>query len=345
MMGALAVFVALIAYVILRPSRAMVDRVRQEPVVLALALTGRAAPRLEAELRSLVPGRLVSLTKEEGETVSEGEILGRVEVEVSRAELQRAQASRAAQAARVEQLERELERARELHRREVIPLQELEDAELRIDVAREELRSLTKLVNQTRERLEDNLLIAPFDGIVLRRPVDPGHVVGAQSLVYRVGTLEDRRVEVEVDERHLAALAPGMPAVAAPIGSDERLAARIVFVGDDVDPVSGTALVRLAFDAPAVEIPSGLSVDVNIVVKEIDLALTVARQAVLDVGGTERVLLVDGRKLREQPVEVIDWQAERVVILRGLRVGDRVVVNPREYAPGQSVRPMDVERG
>jgi RND family efflux transporter MFP subunit len=293
----------------------------------------------------LVSGRLVSLTKQEGDPVAEGEIIGRVEVEVAEAELQRAQASRAAQAARVEQLERELERVRELYRREVIALQELEDAELALEVARAELRSLTQLVGQTRDRLEEHLIIAPFDGIVLRRPIDPGQVVGAQSLVYRIGTIEDRLIEVDVDERYLAALSLGMPAIASPLGREERRIARIVFVGDDVDPVSGTAVVRLAFEDPPEELASGLSVDVNIVVREIDLALTVAREAVLDIGGDERVLLVDGRELRQQSVDVIDWQAERVVVRRGLRVGDRVVLNPREYEPGQSVRPMDVDRG
>lgn len=343
--GVVTLLVGLVVHLLTRPPEALVDRIRGEPVVLAIALTGRVAPRLEAELSSLVAGRLVTLTKNEGERVSAGEVLGRVEVEIAEAELQRARAAQAAQAARLQQLERDLERVRDLYRSEVVARQELEQAELEADVARAELQSLTKALEQARERLGDHLLVAPFDGVVLERPVDPGQVVQPQTLVYRVATVEDRLVEVDVDERYLSVLSVGMKATVSAIGSQVQRSARVVFVGEDVDPAAGTAIVRLSFDDPSPDLPSGLSIDVNIIVQELERALTVARQAVMDVDGTERVLVVDGRHLREREIDVVDWQAERIVVTRGLAIGERVVLNPREYEPGQSVRPVDVERG
>ena len=340
-----AALAGLVAFAILRPPKVAVDRVRRESVVLAVALTGRVAPRLEVELRSLVPGRLVTLTKREGDRVQEGEILGTVEVAEARAELKRAEAARQAQEARVEQARRERERTRWLHEREVAPQQELELSELDYEVAREELKRLVEAVAAARQQLDEHRIVAPFDGLVLARPVDPGQVVGVETLVYRIGTLGTGLIEVDVDERYLARLSEGMRATVAPLDSELEYGAELVHVGDEVDPAAGTALVRLAFEDGPADLPAGLSVDVNIVVDRYADALTVARQAVMEAeDGGERVLLVKDGELHERDVDILDWQAERVVVVEGLNAGDEVVLNPREHEPDEAVRPVIVEQ-
>lgn len=342
---AAVVGVAVAAWVIVRPPEAAVDRVKRDDVVLAIAVTGRTEPRLEAELTPLAPGRLVSLTRDEGDRIREGEVLGRVEVEAASAELSRARAAREAQRARVEQALRDYERLQKLYRQEIIPRQELEQAELALEVGRRDLQAAIEAVTEARERLEQHLIVAPFDGIVLDRPVDPGEVVDPQTVVYRVGTVEKRRVEVELDERYLSWLSEGMPAVVSPIGRTTEHPATVSLVGTGVDPTAGTALVRLDFDGPPPALPAGLSVDVNIVVDRFDDALTVAREAVMDLEENPRVLIVESGELYERQVEVIDWQAERIVVQQGLEEGEEVALNPREFEPGQSVRPVFVERG
>ena len=337
--------IALAVWIVMRPPEAAVDRIKRDDVVLAIAVTGRIEPRLEAELTPLAPGRLVTLTKDEGDRIREGEILGRVEVEAATAVLSRARAARSAQKARVEQALRDYERLQQLYRQEIIPRQELEEAELALEVGRQDLQAAIEAVTEARERLEQHLVVAPFDGIVLDRPVDPGEVVGVQTVIYRVGTIEKRRVEIELDERYLGWLSAGMPAVVSPIGRTTEYPATVSLVGTEVDPTAGTALVRLNFDGRHPVLPAGLSVDVNIVVDHFDDALTVAREAVMDLEENPRVLVVDEGELHERRVEVIDWQAERVVVQQGLELGEDVALNPRQYEPGQTVRPVFVERG
>jgi hypothetical protein len=91
------------------------------------------------------------------------------------------------------------------------------------------------------------------------------------------------------------------------------------------------------FDA-AVQAPIGLTVTANIVVDQQDAALTVPRTALVNLGTEEGIFLVKDGIAQFQAVEVVDWPAARLIVTKGLAVGDAMIVDGTGIEAGQAVR-------
>lgn len=333
-------------WVLQRPPEIEVGEVLREDVTRVLAVTGRVRPRQVVQVRPLAPGRLTALPLAEGDQVAEGDLLAQVDDSRAEAAVAQTEATLSSRRQQLEQDRRELGRAVRLHAEGLISEEDLERARLAVEQGVEDVRRLEKAVAEARASLDDYLLRASFAGRVLRRPVDPGQIVGTTTVLYEIASLENPWIEAQVDEIYLPEIDPGMAATLAPPGRrDRRWPARVVLLGDRVDPETGSVKVRLVFEGDQLPIlPSGLSLDVNLTVDRHPDALTVPRAAVLDLDASPTVLRLevgsDGATVpRRRPVEVIDWPAPRVVVLEGLAEGDRVVLDPARVPPDLPVRP------
>ncbi|MDZ7269281.1 MAG: efflux RND transporter periplasmic adaptor subunit [candidate division KSB1 bacterium] len=329
-----------IAAFVRQPPVAEVATVKQETVVRVLALNARVRPRYTNRITPVVSGRLVRLNREEGEAVQQGEVLAQIFDEAATAALRQAQAAAATEQERWLQACRDFERARELHQAGLISAEELEKAQLTRAQFEKTLQQRQAVVAEARARLADYLLRAPFNGYVLARPVDPGQIVTPGTVIYEIATTEQLEVEAEVDEQYLSELTPGMPATVSPLGNNRRLyETRLCYIAKGVNPQTGAAIVRFCFvDAPPAW-PIGLSLDVNLTVARHENALTVPRAAVAGFGSAPYVYVVREGRATRRPVQVIDWQAERIVVLSGLAAGETVIMNPRMVSDGMAIRP------
>lgn len=326
-----------------RPPEVEVDRVLREDVARILALTGRVRPQLRNRIAPAVRARLLEVTLEEGDTVRAGQIIARLDARPVAASLSqvRAQIERAGE--ELIQRHRDLERADALAASALLAPSELEDARLRVEVARRESARLSEQASELEARLDDYVLRSPIDGWVLERPVDPGQTVGPEEAIYELATGDGALVEVEVDERYLGELRLDQTATVALIsGRRDRWQTRISYIGKRIDRRSGAAVIRLAFSGDAPRLPVGLSLDVNLLIEEHPEALTVSRAAVGGLGGEQPwVIAIDGDRAVKRPVEVIDWPAPRLVLLSGLDADDRVALAPKTVPEGIAVRPLD----
>lgn len=355
MLAAVAVAVWGVLHLLRRPPAVEVAETLREDVTRVLAVTGRIRPRQVNQVRPLAPGRLTALPKQEGDPVRKGEVLARVDDREARAAVAQAKAAVQARRDELEQARRDLARFERLFADGLIPEDRLEQSRLAVDRGREDLARLQEAVTEAEVRLDDYLLTSPLNGRVLRRPVDPGQIVDTSTVLYEIATRDDPWVEAQVDEIYLPELTEGMAArVASPGRRDLVWTTRLVLLGDRVDPETGSATVRLAFDGDAPDLPAGLSLDVNLTVARHPDAVTVPRAAVADLGGEPWVLTLDRTGAgesgvddrlatavtRRRPVRVIDWPAERVVVLEGLDAGETVVLTPRDVPEGVAVRPV-----
>lgn len=307
-----------------------------------LAVTGRVKPRESVQVFPRVSGQIVALTKDEGDLVQAGEVLGRIDT--ARAQSAVAQASAAVEAQRriVSQAERDLERAQTLLNRGSATIAGVESATLAVAKGREDLRRLEAAREEARLRLEEFEVIAPFSGRILNRPVDPGQVVDLRTALFDIAPTTAQEVESEVDEAYSMALSLGQSARLAFAGVSQLVEGQVSYLAPEIQTSTGGRLVRLSFAAPSTtngnELPVGLSVDVNIIVDRTDNALTVPRQAIRDIGNAPYVLTVKEGRVAKQPVTFIDWPAQAVVVTSGVKAGDMVITDPTPPAVGTKVQ-------
>ncbi len=135
------------------------------------------------ELSTPVSGVVSRVLVEAGERVRAGQVLMRLDQRGLKAELGRVQAELERLTRTRDEAEREYDRAMELYDRTLLSEHELELAKIARATALAEFQSAQAAVTRAALELEYSEVRAPFDGVVLRRNVEPG-----QTIVTRLQT-------------------------------------------------------------------------------------------------------------------------------------------------------------
>ena len=215
----------------------------------------------------------------------------------------------------------------------------MEQRRLAVLEGERELSRRRASVVQVRELRDRRVLRAPFAGVILERPVDPGQTVGLESIIYRLADLSSPEVTLEVDEIYAAEIRPGMEAMVSLPRQTRPLRAIVAHVEPRVDPATGARDVRLSLVDAAIDVPSGLTVTVNLIMEKRDRAISVPRSAVIQSssGAKVRIVGTDGVVIGRE-IGFVDWPAEKVIVTSGIRAGERILANPESAAPGEKVR-------
>ena len=322
-----------------QPTPVGVVAAMQGPAERVLAISGRTRPQVTVNIVSKVPGQILRLAKQEGDTVKAGELLVQLESDAPRAAVDEVLSRITLQQRAVAEAERSFRRIEQLRAQGLATVKEFDAARFELDQARLALEGLAANRREVSARLRDNTIVAPVSGVVLARPVDPGQVVGAQSVIYEIAPLADVEIEADVDERYLPEIREGLKADVLVAGQPKPLTASLYYVSPKVDPRTGGAKVRLRLDRQVDGLRSGLTADVNLIVERREQAVTVARSAILGRDRNARVLVVNEGRVAPQPVSFLEWPSERVIVLAGLQPGQQVLASPRPDLIGEKVAP------
>ncbi len=338
--GVLALaLLAFVAYRFLAPREQEVTAIALETASAQrlLAVNGRIRPRLQVDIRPALGGELVALPFDVGDRVAAGQVLARIDDAPEVAAIAEAAASVQAQQATVAQARRDLARFAALG--EFATKREVEQRRLAVVEGERELSRRRASVVKAQELRDRRVLRAPFAGVILERPVDPGQTVGLESIIYRLADLSRPEVTVEVDEVYAAEIRPGMEALISLPGQQRQIRAVVVHIEPRVDPATGARDVRLGLGDAAFDVPSGLTVTVNLVIERRDRAISVPRSAIIQSGGEARVRIVAGDGIvAERRIGFVDWPAESVVVTSGLQPGERILLDPEAAQPGEKVK-------
>jgi len=337
-----ALAIALVAFVVFRNSRPTpvgVIEARQGPAERVLAISGRTRPQVTVNIVPKSPGQIVRLTKEEGDSVKAGEVIAQLDSEAPRAAVDEVLSKITLQQRAVAEAERNFRRLEQLRAQGLATVKEFDSAKFELDQAKVSLEGLAATRREVASRLRDNTIVSPVSGVVLSRPIDPGQVVGAATVIYEIAPLSDVEVQADVDERYLPEIREGLKADILVTGQPKPISATLYYVSPKVDPRTGGARVKLKLDQQIEGLRSGLTADVNIIVERRESAVTVSRSAILGREGEARVLVVTDGRVVPQPVSFMEWPSERVIVLAGLQPGQQVLASPRPDLIGERVIP------
>jgi len=305
----------------LEVSTALVSRGTAVEIVYA---TGAVEPVRWAKVASLVRERIVDLCYCEGKSVKRGDQLARLDDSEVRGQIQELRA-------REDFVKRELARVTELIGRGATTTQAYERAAA-------DLYQVQALISVQLERLNDYTLVAPMDGIVLRRDGELGEIAEIGQVLFRVGVPRPLQVVAEVNEEDIPRVAVGQQVLfRTDAFANRRLEGKVSEITPMGDPIAKTYRIRIALpdDTPLL---IGMSVEANIVTREKANALLVPADA---VQGTS-VFVVQGNRAQRRTVEIGIRGTRMVEILSGVREGERVVAPAvADLADGKRVRSVE----
>jgi RND family efflux transporter MFP subunit len=294
------------------------------PAVHAVYATGVVEPVLWAKVTPLVRGRIADICNCEGADVPQDAELARLDDSAERARLDELQA-------RESFLAKEAERYRALVDRGTASVQIYQQRT-------SELLQARAAVSVQRELLNDFVLRAPMDGVVLRRDGEIGEIAAPGDILFWVGQLQPLWVVAEVDEEDIPLVAPQQQVLfKADAFPDRELTGTVQQITPKGDPVNKSFRVRIALpeDSP---LRIGMTVEVNIIVRRVaDTLLIPATALRADAGGRFVYVVEDGRAaLRRVAIGIVG--ADKAEITDGLVAGTPIVADPpRDLADGDRI--------
>ena len=237
--------------------------------VAALNATGRVVAARRASVSSKGTGRLEWLGVQEGQRVTEGDIIARLENrdvaaerEQAAAQVQVARANLAQGQAELEDAAAAYKRAQDLAQQKFIAGSALDTAEARYNKSRAAIDTLKAQITvaQANHRaaevtFDQTLIRAPFTGMVLTKSANVGDIVtpfsaasGTTGAVVTMADMETLEVEADVSEASIAKITVGQPAeIQLDAFPDLRLLGEVSRIVPTVDRAKATLLVKVKF--------------------------------------------------------------------------------------------------
>ena len=172
-------------------------------------------------------------------------------------------------------------------------------------------------------------IVAPFDGLVTEKLVDPGNLVAPGTPLLRMEDTRAFKLEVRIDESRGARVAPNtsIPVVVDGQNGPIALSGRVAEVARALDADSRTLLVTIGLPPSTSGLTAGMFARATFPGATRRL-LTVPDGAVVRKGQLTSVFVVDGDRARLRFVSVGRSADGATDILAGLSEGESVLIAP-----------------
>ncbi len=331
---------------------ATVLRVEPQRVPIAVDAVGQVEGSKEVEVRARVSGILLKRSYKEGDVVSAGARLFKIDPAPFEIALAQARAQLAQEQARNDQARRDAARLKPLAEQKAVSRKEYDDANSSLKLSDATLQAAQANVRQAELNLSYTDVTAPVSGISGRAARSEGSLVsaGTDSLLTTINQVDPIWVRFSLSEsdldklpqRRLVRGAKTEVSLVLPDGTRYPAKGRLNFAATQIDPKLGTQQLRAEFDNPKVQLLPGQFVRVQLVAGMRDKVFLVPQTAVMEAEAGYMLFVLDkDDKAALRPVQLGDWIGSDWMVLGGLAAGDRVIVdNLLRLRSGMTVKPL-----
>jgi RND family efflux transporter MFP subunit len=331
----------------------------QRQVTDLIDFDGKTAAIASVQLRARAGGYLEKINFKEGDMVKKDQVLFEIDPRPYQAELDRAKAQVKIAEAQVAQTDAEYRRLSRLRPPEVSQ-EDLEKALRSKDVAVASLEAAKATVSVKQLNLDFTKVLAPIDGRVDKAEVTVGNLVSANlndaTVLTNIITLDPIYVYFDVDELTVLAIMrliregrmPSHEKEAPEVlfglgdGTDYPYRGTVDFVGNQLDPSTGTITVRGVFPNKDRSLAPGLFARVRVQLGKPHQALLVSESALATNRGQKYLyVLNDKNEVVYRPVQLGGIHDGLREIEKGVQAGERIVINGLlRVRPGVTVNPV-----
>ncbi|HYH08935.1 MAG TPA: efflux RND transporter periplasmic adaptor subunit [Thermoanaerobaculia bacterium] len=335
-----------------------------------LNASGYVTARRQATVSSKVTGKVTDLFIEEGMQVKAGQELARLDAGYAARGLALAKADAAAAASsleetrvRIREAELDYQRAERLASSEISSRADLDRARAQLDAIRarlnaqrDQLTSAQRQVDLQQQSVDDTIIRAPFDGIVVSKDAQPGEMISPVSAgggftrtgICTIVDMTSLEIEVDVNEAYINRVRPNQRVEAVlDAYPDWKIPAHVITAVPTADRQKATVKVRIAFDERDARVLPDMGVKVAFITDSAAAAasttvIEVPKAAVRREGDTDVVFVVNDDKAERRAVRVTSAEGEVARVATGLSGGERVIVSgPEKLADGASVKVIE----
>ncbi len=335
------------------------------PVELAIAARGQISSFIssttnlralrEVDIASQAEGPVREVLAEEGDFVKAGQVLCRLDdtqlqIRLQTAKQRLAQARLQGEKANVRQEKasvqikngrEDLQRYQKLYEQKLVSQRDVALLEYKIEelehdarVSSSESKELTHRVEELEAEIAQvNLEIsrsqikAPFSGYITQRSVNLGQTIRTMESLFKLSDFSPLYAEVFLAEAEAVRVKPDQ-GVAVRLGADpnKQATARVWRLSPVVDQSTGTVKVTVELSGASPQFRPGAFVRVEIKTDTRPDAVLIPKRALIEEDSEHFVYLAKGESAERVKVGLGYQQNDQIEILKGVKVGDKVVV-------------------
>ena len=323
---------------VMPPARVEVATAELRDMAPSVDVSGTVVSLNDSRIASEIEGVLTWLA-DVGAAVDAGALIARIDPQLIRIEVARAEADVARLRSDFDYRDRQLARTEELATKNSVSQTLLDETRAQREQAQHMLNDANAALEFARANLERTEIRAPFAGHVVARLAAVGEFVSVGEDVIRL--VDTHRIEISLPASIALSrfIKPGM---GLPVRSDdvvrEHVVRTIVPVGDAV-----SRMVEIRLSAGDSEWLVGTPVQISLPSDAPVSTVAVPRDALVERSGQSFVYKVSGDSVAEQvTVQIRSVVGLWVGITNGIAPGDQVIVRGAErLSPGQAVAVID----
>jgi membrane fusion protein, multidrug efflux system len=292
------------------------------------ALSGNLEPESQANVRAEVGGAVLQTRAEQGDRVSAGQELARIDDSALReAELAAQSAVTNAQSAN-ELAKRQVDRNEALLKAGAIAERDLELVRNQYTAAQAQLANAQSQLANARKQLNKATIVAPFSGSVSARQVSAGDIVQPGTALYTIVNPSTMRLEASVPADQLSAVRIGAPVDFSVNGYPGRkFTGHVTRINPIADPTTRQVRIIVSLPNTSGVLVGGLFADGH-AASEVRTAPVIPVNAVDERGLKPYVMLLKNGIVQKMEVElgIRDAATETVEVRSGIQPGDTLLL-------------------
>lgn len=328
-----------------------------------LNASGYVVARRQATVSSKVTGKVEEVMIEEGMDVKEGQLIARLDDSTARqtyaltqSQLESARTRLREVEVRLSESERSLRRTEQLRADKLVSESALDAAQseaaatrARLDALRSEVDVAERTVRVRAQDLEDLLVRAPFDGVVVSKDAQPGEMVSPISAgggftrtgIATIVDMSSREIEVDVNESFINRVKEGQRTEAVlDAYPDWIIPSHVINIVPTADRQKATVRVRIGFDTLEARILPDMGVKVSFLEDRVEQdsegsapagrAVRVPAGAIMREGDSTYVWRIRDSQVERVAVRAGGERDGQVEVLSGINAGETVVASAVE---------------
>jgi len=211
-----------------------------------------------------------------------------------------------------------------------------------IEVREATAKSRLASVDRLKELQGFKRIVAPFDGVIIRRAAEIGMLVTAgQESLFVVEDMSRVRVQINVPQTYAMQTTSGVTVmVSVPESTQAAVSGTVTRVAESVDSTSRTMLAEIELENASHRFQPGSYAQVTLAASQSGAIWTIpANTLAMRVAGPHVAVVNDQDQVVITPVGLGRNLGSRVEVIEGIRGDERLVVNPGdELTNGTPVR-------
>ena len=293
------------------------------------------------EVSTKADGRIDKLFVEEGDRVTAGTVLARLDMNELAAQVMQAEGQVLQAQATLEQNELNYQRMDALYKQNAVSAHTLDSARTQRDLALGGARAAQGNLILLKTRLDNANILSPLNGVVIRRHVQAGAFSKAGAAIFTVADVSTLLAKAVVGEAQITELTLGKSVnVKVDALKGQEFKGSITRLSPAASVPTRTFTAEVSIPNPGERIKVGMFANVDIVGQERKNVLTVPEGALVMREDQKTVYVVaEGNRVVQKVLKLGEAAGGYVEVLSGVAEGERIIVaGQHKLKDGASIR-------